>query len=291
MSHIPSPGIQNCVIGFVIALGGFSGLFGQPVRPVQSQSASNISVSAGKEGTQAVEIHNVSFQVTGTQIPGRPGQERLLLRKTTHSKWILGDEGSEATVVLEAWPLGADLRQKPLYSLKATGEDGQTLDNALFIAARGLEEVEWWSVYKLGTGQHLFDTYVPLVSFSIVRTTVKMRYVGLLAPGDDIEDARLKQPNVIGLMIYASEDEVLRRVVLTCDDVKRAALLRSYADVTRKLTLVENSSGAQALRLVFTENFPSPANPVELTIPVVEDQLDPTRGQVPGGFHASVWQR
>ena len=53
------------------------------------------------------------------------------------------------------------------------------------MADRGLEEVAWWSVYRLGTGQHLFDTYVPVVSFSISREIMELRYVGLEVPPDD----------------------------------------------------------------------------------------------------------
>lgn len=55
----------------------------------------------------------------------------------------------DATVTLEAWRFGDDLRQKPLNTITAAGTDGRTMDNAIFIAWRGLEEVEWWSVYKL----------------------------------------------------------------------------------------------------------------------------------------------
>jgi hypothetical protein len=30
------------------------------------------------------------------------------------------------------------------------------------VFARGVEEVSWWSIHKLGNGQRLFDTYVPV---------------------------------------------------------------------------------------------------------------------------------
>jgi len=107
--------------------------------------------------------------VTGTNVPGLPPDDRLLLRKTISSKQVLGDIGMEATVTLDAWRLGDDPRHKPLYTLNTSGEGGNTKDTALFVVSRGLEEVEWRPVYKLGSGQHLFDTYVPLVGFSISR--------------------------------------------------------------------------------------------------------------------------
>src|SRR5580692_10312126 len=103
---------------------------------VQAQAASTISyVTKGDEKT--VEIHNVAFEVTSEQVPGRPPKERLLLRKTSVAKQIEGDEGEEATTTIEAWPLGADLKTKPIYSLTLTGREGQTVDNALWVASRG----------------------------------------------------------------------------------------------------------------------------------------------------------
>jgi hypothetical protein len=265
-------------------------LLAQPrtVRPFQNQSSSTISYSAGADGSQIVEIHNVSYEVTGTQIPGRPSTERLLLRKTTRSKQILDEIGEEATVTLEAWRFGDDLSQKPLYTVTTSGSDGHTLDNALFVASRGLEEVQWWSVYKLGSGQHFFDTYVPLVSFSISREFLKTRYVALEVPPDDETNTQLKQPNVVASLSYASEDRVIREVLLTCDDSKQAALWRSYADVTRKVSIEESGP---AIKISFRQNYPSPPNPVDVRIPVLKDDLDLAHAQLPARMRASAWRR
>jgi hypothetical protein len=252
--------------------------------PLHVESASTIDFSSAADGSETVEIRNISHEVTGTQVPGRPPGERLLLRKTTHSKQVLGDIGLEATVTLEAWRLGEDPRQKPLYTLTVAGEDARTIDNALLAVSRGLEETEWWSVYKLGSGQHLFDTYVPLLSFSISRETVTTRYVGLEVPPDDTKDARLKQPNVVGVLIYASEDRLIREALVTCDDPKQAQLLRSYADTTRAVSWTEG-----ALKLSFSQNYPSPPNTVELRIPVRRDDLDLTHTQLPPRMHVTPY--
>jgi hypothetical protein len=184
----------------MLVTGTAAALLAQQPKPFQAQSSSNVNYYS-----QTVQIRNVSYEVTGTNVPGRPPDDRLLLRKTTSSKRVLGDIGMEATVTLDAWRFGNDPRQKPLYTLKTSGEDGNTRDNALFVVSRGLEEVEWWSVYKLGSGQHLFDTYVQLVSFLTSRETVTTRYVELEVPPDDATDARLKQPNVVAVLSYASE--------------------------------------------------------------------------------------
>jgi hypothetical protein len=275
---------------------------GAGVLPVQAQSSSSISSTTAADGSQNVEISNVSYEVTGTGVPGRPKDERLLLRKTVHSKETLGDIGVDATIRLEAWRFGDDLRQKPLYAISISGADGHATDNAIFIASRGLEEVEWWSVYKLGTGQRLFDTYVPLVSFSISKEFLTRRYVGLEVPPDDVSDARLKQPNVVAVLTYASEDRVLREALLTCDDPQQARLLRSYADVTRSVSIVEGEAVAataksrprepsQTLKLAFSQNYPSPSDTKQILISVQGDDLDLTHAHIPARMHVSAWRR
>lgn len=219
-------------------------------------------------------------------MPGLPENTRLLLRKTARSKSELGDIGVEATVTLDAWRFGDDLREKPLYTLTATGVDGHAMDDALFVISRGLEETEWWSAYKLGSGQHLFDTYVPLVSSSLSRETVKTRYAGFEAPPDDTADARLKKPNVVGVLTYASQDRVIREALLTCDDPHQAQLLRSYADTTRTLVMADRT-----LKLSFSRNYPSAPNTVEVRIPVRGDDLDLAHAQLPPKLHAGAWRR
>ena len=267
---------------------------------ISAQSPSSFSYGPSPDGSKNVEIRNVTYEYTGTGIPGRPTDERLLLRKTVHSKASIDDIGVDASVTLEAWPLGADLKQKPLYSLNVAGTGGRTLYPDLFVADRGLEEVDWWSVYKLGTGQFLFDSYVPLVSFSIRRDVLTTRYAGLEVPPDDVKDARLKEPRVVAVVIYASPDRVVREALLTCDDVKRAQLLRSFSDSTRTLTELEDEvSGPQkrgveprrSLKLSIVQNYPSPPAPVDIVIPIQGDDLDLPHASLPAGLHLAAWRR
>jgi hypothetical protein len=258
-------------------------LFAQDPKPFEAQSSSSIKSAGG-----TIDIRNVTYEVA-TNIPGRAPAELLLLRKTIQSKEILGDIGLDATVTLDAWRFGDDVQQKPLYTLRVSGMEGHALDNAIFVVSRGLEEVEWWSIYKLGAGQHLFDTYVPLLSVSISRETVKTRYLGLEVPEDDTKDARLKQPNVIAVLTYASENRVLREALLTSDDRQQARLLRSFADVTRKLT--SEDSPARSIKLSFRQNYPSPPNPVEVLIPIKGDDLDLANAKLPARMHVVGWKR
>ena len=270
-------------------------------RPVEAESSSSISSARAADGSQFLEIRNVVYEVTGTDIPGRPSRDRLLLRKTTHSKETLGDIGVDATILLEAWRLGDDLRQTPVYTISSSGTDGHAMDNAIFVASRGLEEVDWWSVYRLGTGQHLFDSYVPVVSFSISKQFLITRYVGLEIPPDDTTDTRLKQPNVVAVLTYASAERVLREALVTSDDAEEAVELRSFADETRSIAMLEGEytprpngkprEPSRTLRLAFSGNYPSASNTKQVLIPVEGDDLDLTRAQLPAKMHVSAWRR
>ena len=258
-------------------------------RPFQARSESTVSLSKSG-GADQVEITNVSYEVSPADLPGRPKNERLLLRQTCTSRSHLDEPETAATTVLEAWPLGASLTQKPVYTIKATGTGGRTVDGSLFVIDRGTGEVPWWSVYQLATGRHLFDTYVPLLGFSISRETLEMRYAGLEVPPDDAADARLRQPNVVGVVIYASAEGTKREALLTADEPKTAATLRSYADTTRSLSLVEGAPPA-AIRIFITRNFPALADPVTFAIPIAADDLDVDHAQLPAGLHLARWKR
>jgi len=225
-------------------------------------------------------------------VTGRPRGSRLVLRTTTHSTEVLGDKGIDATVTMEAWPLGTDLQSKALYTVKLPAVGAQTLEGALWLVDRGIDpDTTWWSVYKLGTGQHLLDTFVELLRFSISRETLMQRYAGLDVPADDTTDSRLKDQHVIAVLGYASAERMIREALITCDNQERATDLRSYADSSRQLSVVERAAGQQALRVSFSANYPSPPNPVAISIPIIKDDLDLSRAELPTGFHVATFRR
>jgi len=260
-------------------------------KPFRDQSAASISYSGGKEGERIVEITNVSYEVTGDSVPGRPSGSRLALRTTTRSKWSVGDEGTDATVTVEAWPLGVGLQQKPLYALNLPGIGARIVDLGILLVDRSLDgDTFWWSVHKLGTGEHLFDTYVDLLRFTISRADGTGRYAGLEVPADDAADGRLREPHAVAVLAYASDEKVIREVLITCADTNRAALLRSYADTTRTLQLVERPAGRE-IRITFEDNYPSPPHTTVVSIPIAKDDLDVAHAQLPPGLRAAAWHR
>lgn len=276
------------IAGVTAGIGMSTGLLLAQSKPFESQSQASVAYSI-KDGQQTVEITDAGFEVTGTAVPGRPQDERLLIRTMTHTKQVVDEIGMLASTTVEAWPLGVDPKQKPLYTLKVDGVDPRIVDNALLVILRGLEETEWWSVYQLGSGERLFDSYVPLVSFSIRRGIQTTRYAGYENPGDDVRDQRLKDPHVVGVLTYASAKRVLREVLITSDDAKRAQMLRSFADDSRALAIVE--APGPALKLSISQNYPSAPATVSVTIPVVKDDLDISHANIPAGLHLALFQR
>jgi hypothetical protein len=264
-------------IAISLLIAGFA--FAQAHQPFQSQSPASV-VYGFKGDQQAIDITNVAYEVTSTGVPGRPQNERLLLRTTTRTKQVVDDIGMTAMTTVEAWPLGVDPKQKPLYSLEADGVDCKTVDGALLVILRGLEDTEWWSVYKLGTGERLFDTYTPLLGFSIRRDIQTMRYVGLEVP---------ESKDAVAVLTYASAEHVLRQALITSDDPKQAQALRSFADASRSVTLVE--SAARALKIAISQNYPSAPATVAITVPIVRDDLDLAHAQLPAHLHIAALKR
>jgi hypothetical protein len=233
-----------------------------------------------KGDEKTVEITNVHYEIAGR------GDLLLAIRETTHSKQVLGDIGMEASTTTEAWKLGTDLKQKPLYSVTIEGSDSRVVEDDVFVVSRGLEEVEWWSVYRLTNGAHLFDTYVPLVKLG---EAGEFRYAGLEVAADDVKDVRLKEAHVIGVLSYASREKIIREALITCDDPKQAQLLRSFADETRTLTASGGKSAS--LRLSFRPNIPSSGTTLSISIPIAADTLDLAHAQLPPHLHVTVWKR
>ncbi len=261
--------------------------------PMQTQSPSTVALTV-KDGEEAVEITNVAYHLTGSGIPGLPGEQRLLLKTSSHTKELVDSIGMEASTTTQAWPLGVDLKQKPLYSLTVAGIDPRVINNEVLVISRGLEEVEWWSVYKLGSAAHLFDTYTPLVQFSVGTETQELRYVGFEVPGDDITDPRLRAQTVVGVLTYSSGDHVMREALITCDKRELATFLRSFADATRRVSLVERrlpTGITRSIAIVIFPNDPSARGTYTITIPIVKDDFDlaHTTGSV--GIHAAAWKR
>jgi hypothetical protein len=283
------------IAAFIVAatLGLMNGLAAAADSTGSAQATSSVVLGEEQDGAKTLEITNVTFDANATAVPGRPPGERLLLRKTTKSREVMGDMGVEATVTIDAWPLGTDLTAKPLYSVTLEGLDAVVEDYAVLVFDRGTEEVDWWSVYQLGTGEPLFDSYVPVLHFSLSREIQTIRYVGFEVPPDDASNPKLREPHVVGLLAYASADEVIHRLLLTCSDANRATELRSFADTMRTLSLEEKgdtaAEPAQTLHLRWSAFFPSAPNPTTASIPIAGDDLDAAHAHLPACMKVQAW--
>jgi len=269
-------------------------------KPVSAQGSSTFSYEV-KDDAQTITISNVAFDWVEPYTPGKKTTGILMLRITTRTSQVLEDIGMEGKVTVEAWPLGTDATEKPRYTVSLDAARVETQHQSVLVFDRMLEEVQWWSVHTLLNGEHLFDTYVPLVEFSISRETDEPRFVGLEVPPDDTADARLKDLHVVAVLSYASVERVVREALLTCDDPKRAEGYRSFADEERKVEYVEGPvpppqgktqpEPSRAIKITWSQSFPSPPNPVSAQIPVAGDDLDLAHAKLPACMHAAAWKR
>ena len=94
---------------------------------------------------------------------------------------------------------------------------------------------------------------------------------------------------MVAVLTYASAERVLREALITSDDPKQAQSLRSFADASRSLTLVEAS--ARALKISISQNYPSAPATVSLMVPIVRDDLDLAHAQLPAHLHTRTRMR
>ena len=160
-----------------------------------------------KGDEKTVEITNVNYEELDSG---------LVLRMTTHLKHFVGEKGLKASTTTEAWKLGVDLKTKPLYSVTVEGTETRTVDGALFAVSRGLDETDWWSIYKIGNGAHLFDTYVPLSPPATLNVVIPIA-------GDDLDLPHAQLPPHLHIAAWnASPTEVVSGVETRHDRSRRS---------------------------------------------------------------------
>lgn len=213
-----------------------------------AQGASSLTVT-GKQGEEAVVIRNVSYELAA----------KTVLRKTEQTRQVLGEKGMEASTLIEAWPLGVDRKEKPKYSIKVEGVDARSIDNELLIVSRGLEDVQWWSLYRLADGKPHFNTFV-----RPVRVPDTNLFAGYEVPEDG--DPRLKNQKLIGVIHLAGAEGTPRRVEIQANDAKRARTLRSLADVTPSM---EFNYSKKVLVLTLRNGEPDARIEIPLSAPAV----------------------
>jgi len=300
-------GLARLALAAVLLPGATAARAGDAPTPVSAQSTASFALSV-TDGEAIADITSVAFAVTGTAVPDRPADERLVLRTTVRSHAVIGDKGIDETVAVAAWPLGRDLATAPLYAITLDGGGATVRDNGILVFDRQTEELAWWSVYGLGSGTPLFDTHVPLLGFSITGEVQTLRYAGLEVPPDDAADPRLAEPHVVGLVSYAAAERVIGQALITCDDPERARALRSYWDTVREMTLVQGPPRKKkpeaetgrppwpdptlTLKLTWSAEPPDPPRPLTVLIPIAaSDALDLAHAKLPPGFHIAAWTR
>lgn len=202
---------------------------------MSSRSATSSIVSQTVGGVTTVRVETHAFALAGPGIKGRKDDERLFLHRLVATIEVLGEKGMEGQVGVAAWPLGVPESEPPLYRIKASGRDGRIVDGDLYVIERGLEEIEWQSLYALSDGTKLFDATTPWLRAANDGRWDERRYVALAQVFDDADDAALSDDHAVALLSYVARDRVVSQVLIKAAEVERARFLRSVWDQTVKL--------------------------------------------------------
>jgi hypothetical protein len=262
-----------------------------PRKPFKAQSTSTINYA--KENDEwTVTTSNVNYEVSFY---------RELIFRTSIRKRVGEGPGMDGAVALEAWRFGDDIGGKPIYRIVVDGIGAVTKDRAIWVVDRYTEGRPRWSVYSLITGEFLLESAAELstVSTPTAGPHIPERYIGFQVPEhfDKGVDARLLEQHVVGLLTYARQEGVIREVLVTCDDPKRAGALHMLADQEWRPSVIEDDPSRenrgrriQTLKLSHSGD-PEPRWTFDILIPIVNGDLDLARAIVPAGLHLQGWKR
>jgi hypothetical protein len=89
----------------------------------------------------------------------------------------------------------------------------------------------------------------------------------LLPTADDTPDARLKEPHVVAVLVYAAEDRVLREVLITHDKPAEARQMRSFADETQQVAFIDTPARRLKIAFSFGDRLRNPETPFVMVRP------------------------
>lgn len=218
-----------------------------------------------KDGRLDGRMVNVSFQTMHVAVPGDPRPRRLLLRLEVTNADVFASRPGEGRVRLDAWPLDGvdDVKRPALYTIVAPGRTATLSEDGTLAVEHGSRR----SVYALATGLWLYDWEAPPASY--VGDGERRRVVALAAVEEDMP------PGSIAVLTLATNQTVLKRVMIVADDPTRARLLRSSIGMIRPVPRLDDATRR-------TIDLSLPAG--QMRIPVAGDDLDITHAQVPQGL-------
>ena len=218
-----------------------------------------------KDGRLDGRMVNVGFQTLHVAMPGDPRPRRLLLRLEVTNADVFASRPGEGRVRLDAWPLDGveDVKRPALYTIVAPGRAASLGEDGTLVVEHGSRR----SVYALASGQWLYDW--ESVPASYAGEGDRRRFVALAAVEEDMP------PRSIAVLTLATNQAVLKRVMIVADDPTRARLLRSSVGMIRPVPRFDD-----ATRRTIDLSLPAGL----LRIPVTGDDLDLANAQVPQGL-------
>jgi hypothetical protein len=235
---------------------------GQAYSALSGESVFGVRVRDGRLDGRLV---NVNFRMVMVPVAGDPRPRRLLLRLAVTDGDAFASGPAEGRVRLDAWPLNDadDINKAAMYTIVAPGRSASIEDDSTLVVEHGIRR----SVYALASGTWLYDTDAVVATFSLEGE--RRRVVAVATAEDDMPAGS------VAVLTYATNQTVLKRVLVTASDPARARLLRSSVSMTRAVARMEDST-----RRIL--DLPLPSGTVR--IPMNGDDLDLAHAQLPAGL-------
>lgn len=249
----------------LLVLGAGIGAWVKRGQTYSALSGESVFGVRARDGRLDGRLVNVNFRMVMVPAAGDPRPRRLLLRLAVTDADVFASGPAEGRIRLDAWPLddADDINKAALYTIVAPGRSASIEDDSTLVIEHGIRR----SVYALASGIWLYDTDALVSTFSLEGE--RRRVVAVATAEDDMPAGS------VAVLTYATNQTVLKRVLVTAGDPARARLLRSSVSMTRAVARIEDATRR-------TLDLPLPAGTVR--IPMNGDDLDLDHAQVPPGL-------
>jgi len=267
-----------------------------PAGAAGDRAESSFAVETLPESLVQTTVVNTTYRVTGTFIPGRPQEERFVIRQRIETVQVQDEKGSRSTVVrADVWRLGDDMAAPPLYTIEQPGADDARLFRAEYYVVLG-ENTDWpyapETAYRLADGTRMFEASAPWATLQVLGEGPPTRHGVFATANLEAVAARAAEPGqAVGILTYATSGEVVQRIEIDAagEDLRYAlgaaeenpavSWQAAGSGPLGPYDMIE-TAGDTGIELVL--DFPF--NGLSLAIPLVDDRLAVEQATVPPGL-------
>lgn len=224
--------------------------------------------------------------------------DHLVLRETVHLQESPGRERENGRVSVEAFPAARAGESERLWKFESEGIAGNIYDGNLYSVQQAAccGSSERTVQYSLSNGERLFSSTIPVAFIEHAGTRVK-RYIGFDDGYGNLQPPEVPSDgNVLGVLYYSSEFELLYRAVLTgkrsreCRAAGTSMSLGNSRSDHPQVTLFryEATPTFDGIEIIVEMECMADGTKEQCRIPILGDSLDISKATTSAGIHVSL---